>query len=75
MNMEECMKVGDRVKWLGAKPGSWTGDGSGEVVAITDARRGFGGDNGEPGPAAEIKLDGPKGLTVWVGPDDLLSEF
>lgn len=69
------MQIGDRVKWLGAKAGSWTGDGSGEVIAMEKARRGFGGDSGEPGPAAEIRLDGPKRFTVWVGPEDLLSDF
>lgn len=70
--MEEVtFNVGDKVKWLGAKPGTWAGDGIGQIVAGDEQRRGFGGPNGAPGLAVCVKLDGPKGLTVWCGLDEI----
>jgi len=73
------MKIGDRVIWLGAKPGSWAGNGKGVIADYEPARRHFtGGAPVKPGeatvgPAVGILLDDGdpdclKKHDVWVSP-------
>lgn len=75
------MKIGDRVRWLGAKEGSWAGAGFGSIVDFEGERAYF--PNGKPaskdgparGPAICVKLDGERGHTVWVEPGDVMPEL
>jgi hypothetical protein len=75
------MKVGDKVLWLNAKEGSWTGKGKAEIVGYDGSRRFFGpaakGTGREdPGPAVCIRLlDSTRPYDVWVSPDEIIDDL
>lgn len=70
-----------RVRWNGAKPGSWTGAGTGIIVAYDSERPYFEGyaatkTQPERGPALCVLLDDvdtkyPRRQEVWVSPSDI----
>ena len=59
------------VKWSGAKPGTWSGEGIARVTKMDAKRMHFGPKMGQPGPALELTLV-HNGMTVWVKPDEVV---
>lgn len=75
------MKIGDKMRWVNARPGSWTGEGRCEIVGYEEQRPYFPGgrsgtkDSPPTGPAVCIKLSTDKAHTVWVSPDELMPDL
>ena len=72
------MKLGDEVRWLGANPDGWSGDGHATVKGYDAARPYFHG--GAPatekgprtGPAVLLQLHNEWNHLVWASPDDIM---
>ncbi len=64
------MNSDQRVRYTGAKDGSWTWPGIARVVQLDGKRQHFGPKMGTPGPALLLSFE-HNGLTLWARPEEV----